>query len=183
MIAHSGGCSRTIRNVDCIHAYRLEKPRSFQFLANLDTLRRNDLDHRDKVAFANFEPRFERFAIGDCGSAVLTDETATDGGDDVLTRASPMRKRRLHRTNMLRRCSAATAHQTYSCRHELARVARHVFRRAQINISTLNRTWHACVWLRCQRKGSRCSHALDSHRASRLGPRCNYIQQRPRPSP
>src|SRR5712664_3645029 len=48
---------------------------------------------------------------------------------------------------MVRRGAAASANELDSCLHKLARVARHVLRRAEINVAPLDRTGHACIGL------------------------------------
>src|SRR5437660_10613493 len=70
---------------------------------------------------------------------------------------------------MIRRGSAASADQLYASSHEFSRVARHVFRRAEIDIPSLDRARHAGVRLGGQGKSSDCSHAF------------NRVQHRDRP--
>src|SRR5580765_67728 len=62
---------------------------------------------------------------------------------------------------MFRRRPAASTHQSHSRRDELPRVTRHVFRRAQVDVSSFYRTRHASIRLRGQRQGSDSAHALD----------------------
>src|SRR2546429_2132832 len=62
---------------------------------------------------------------------------------------------------MIRRGSAASADQLYAGSHEFSRVARHVFRRAEIDIPSLDRARHAGVRLGGQGKSSDCSHAFN----------------------
>ena len=62
---------------------------------------------------------------------------------------------------MIGRGAAASADQLHAGRHEFSRVARHVFRRTEIDIPSFHRARHARVRLRGQGQGSHRSHPLD----------------------
>ena len=57
--------------------------------------------------------------------------------------------------------SAASADKLDSGRCEFSRIARHVFRRTEIDIASFHRARHAGIRLRGQGQGSRGSHPLD----------------------
>src|SRR5438270_13734145 len=69
--------------------------------------------------------------------------------------------RRLHHTNVLRRSSAAAAYEPDSSGHELARIARHVLGRAEIDISSFDVPRHASVRHRGQRGSRHLPQPLD----------------------
>ncbi len=88
----------------------------------------------------------------------------------------------LHGANMFRRRAAASAHQAHSGRDKLARVAGHVFRRAQIDVASFDERGHAGVGLRRERQGSRRRARARSRRAWPPDRRCNCSRSRRRPS-
>ena len=56
--------------------------------------------------------------------------------------------------------SATAANESYSRGYEFARIARHVLRRAQINIPSIHRARDTGIRLRCQRQGSQGTDAF-----------------------
>ena len=90
-----------------------------------------------------------------------------DGADFGPRLADP--QGRLHDADVVGRGAAASADQAHSRSHEFARVTRHVFRRAQIDVAAFDRARHAGIGLGRQRQGSEGAHPLDrvqhGHRA------------------
>ena len=70
-------------------------------------------------------------------------------------------QRGFHGADMVRRGAAASANQLHARGHEFSRVARHVFRRAEIDIPSFDRARHAGIRLCGQGQGSHRPHALD----------------------
>ena len=50
LVAHARRRARAVWDIDRVHTNRLQKPRSFNFFLNIDSLGRDDLNHRDKLA-------------------------------------------------------------------------------------------------------------------------------------
>jgi hypothetical protein len=57
--------------------------------------------------------------------------------------------------------AAASANDPHAGRDELARIARHILRRAQVDVSAFHRSRNACIGLRRQRQGRGRAHAFD----------------------
>ena len=73
----------------------------------------------------------------------------------------PDSKRGLHHADVIRSGSATSSNDAHPGGDKLARIARHVLGRAEIDVSAFHRTRNACVGLGGERKGSDGSHALD----------------------
>ena len=161
LVAHARGRPRAVGNIHRIHAYGFNKLRAVELLLNIDALRRHDLNHGDKLTGRNLgaQPRALRHR-NTCRHGRRS--RGMRGSRSGLVAARSLHaQRRFHRANMIRCGAAASADQLHARRHELARVTRHIFGRAQINVAALDRARHAGVGLGSERQGSGGSQTLD----------------------
>src|SRR5260370_1694982 len=160
-VAQARRRTRAVRDVDGVDACRLEVLGSFNLFAEVDPFRRHDLYQRHKLAGGELATQVRalrqkgrddaRFAFA-LGHHV---KIAGPAPDIAYSHAG------LHGFGVLRRGSAASAHQADARVYEFARVAGHIFRRTQIDVATFNVARDAGVGVRRQRQLGDATNAFD----------------------
>ena len=161
LVAHARRSPRAIGNVDRIHAHRLQKARTLDFLCGcrFPWAERSPPWSQIRRAPAS-RPASDRSSRGTAGAALRGCALEHLSGGWLCREPRP----RASADFITRMCSGVVPQHpptsAHARRDKLARITRHVLRRAEINISALDRARHAGIRLRGQRQGSQRTHAL-----------------------
>ena len=161
--AHAGAGARTVGHVDAIDAGGLAQLRAFDFLRRVDAARRQNFDEGDE--FSGRQLRAESALFGDRHFlqrlAASTTARSTIAVLRMLRRVAGCALRL--RISLM--CSAVVPqHPPTICtpaQQESARVLRHVFGRAQINVAAFNGRRQPGVGHRAERLRGVRDHLLD----------------------